>query len=192
MSDAGNALSFIGGTIIKRDVWIARDRQRFYGSLFIHVGVIFQAPLHHARVLGRSLVRIRIGNAMWSTRAFEIWEFMWPELIWSFPGFSDQAKSKVVARHPWRKMLDLLNYRALGSFQLGHLARLRDAGASPLIQLYARSLLAIPGPFAHLLMSARIGVGRMRRGSHAFTLAAASPFSNPFSRAIARLNGHSL
>lgn len=116
MGDAGGYLSFIGGVVIRRRLWLERERERFIGSLFIHAGVIFQAPLARIKVLAEPLIIIRFGNAMWSSRGFEIWMFKWPNLIWSFDGFSDEAKMRVVAREPWRKLRKLILFRALGGY----------------------------------------------------------------------------
>lgn len=44
-SDAVSYMSFIGCVVIRRSLWLERDRQRFFGSWFVHLGVIFQAPL---------------------------------------------------------------------------------------------------------------------------------------------------
>jgi abequosyltransferase len=113
LADAGNALSFIGGTIIRRSLWIARNRQKYYDTLFIHVGVIFQAPVS-AIVVGEPLVAIRYGNASWSARRFEIWMRLWPNIIWSLPA-ADWAKQAVVEREPWRSLRKVALYRANGS-----------------------------------------------------------------------------
>jgi abequosyltransferase len=116
MGDVGAYLSFIGGVVIRRSRWMERVRERYYGTLFIHVGVIFQAPLQRIKVLAEPLVIIRFGNAMWTSRGFEIWMFKWPDLIWSFKGYSDEARSRVVAREPWRKLRKLFLFRALGGY----------------------------------------------------------------------------
>ena len=36
---------YVGSYIIKREVWLTRERQRYYGTLFIHVATIFQKAL---------------------------------------------------------------------------------------------------------------------------------------------------
>lgn len=114
--DIGRYLSFIGGVVIKRSLWMERDRSTYYGSLFIHVGVIFQKPLRLVRIIRKPLIAIRYGNAMWTARGFEIWMFKWPGLIWSFKGYSDEAKSMVSAREPWHAKTRVLLYRALGGY----------------------------------------------------------------------------
>ena len=46
LADTGASyLSFIGGIIIQRQLWRARDKASYFGSYFIHVGVVFQQPL---------------------------------------------------------------------------------------------------------------------------------------------------
>jgi glycosyltransferase involved in cell wall biosynthesis len=55
-----NYLSFIGGVVIRRDAWLARNRASYYGSLFIHVGVIFQSPaIENTKVIAQPLIAIR-------------------------------------------------------------------------------------------------------------------------------------
>lgn len=110
-------LKFIGAVVIEREIWLARERVPYFGSLFVHVGVIFQARLPgEVRVLADPVLWIRYGNAMWSARGFEIWMFLWPRLVWSFAGFSVEEKARVCSREPWRKPAKLGVQRALGGF----------------------------------------------------------------------------
>lgn len=118
-SDVANHLSFIPCVVIRRDFWLSRARAPYYGSLFVHVGVIFQDPLPgNALVVARPLVSVRNANVSWAARSFEIWMFKWPELLWSFKGFSDRVKSSVVPRDPWKGAKALLTHRAMGSYSL--------------------------------------------------------------------------
>jgi glycosyltransferase involved in cell wall biosynthesis len=193
MADAGSSLSFVGTVIIRRASWLERDRASYYGTGFIHVCVIFQPPaLSHIRILPLSLVQIRMGNAAWIGRAFEIWMFQWPALIWGFEGYSEDAKAKVRPREPWRQLRSLLVHRAYGSFgrpeyrkhlahRLGRLARLR-------VQL----MLMVPGRLAHIMTIGALAISPLRRGSFAYNLLVSSRNSNPLSRAIGRLAGQPL
>lgn len=113
----GNLLSFIGTVVIRRSVWLEREHDQYYGTEFIHVGVIFQRPLHHkARLLAKPLIRIRYGNAQWSRRAFDIWMRKWPRLIWSFPHLPDSAKQRVVARDPRLSLWELTSMKNRGCY----------------------------------------------------------------------------
>ena len=119
LAASGDYLSFIGCVVIKRSIWIEREKAPYFGTLFIHVGVIFQGPLPgRAMLIADPFISIRYGNAMWRPRQFEIWMFKWPNLIWSFPHLSDYAKASVCDREPWRDWKVLLLHRAKGSYAL--------------------------------------------------------------------------
>ena len=116
-ADTAQYLTFIGGVVIRRDLWNAREREGYFGTEFIHVGVIFQAPLPGtALVISSPLLSIRYGMAQWTSRSFDIWMFKWPDLVWSFPDLSDDAKNHITRREPWRLLKNLLVYRAMGAY----------------------------------------------------------------------------
>lgn len=145
-------LSFIGGVVVRRDLWMRRERERYYGSLFIHLGVLFQAPLHgRVEVIAKPLISIRYGNAMWSARGFEIWMFKWPDLIWGFDVVSDDVKLGVVRREPWRSPRQLLFGRAIGSYGLAEYRRFIPASGSPAVRLLASAIAVTPGRFVNAL-----------------------------------------
>ena len=112
-----NYISYIGAVVILKDYWSARERLPYYGSLFIHVGVAFQNPtIENVYLIAEPKILIRYGNAMWTPKRFNIWMFMWPELIWSFGSFSDQVKSSVVALEPWKSLKKMIIYKAIGGY----------------------------------------------------------------------------
>jgi hypothetical protein len=128
----GSYLSFIGAVVVRRDAWLARERDRYFGSLFIHMGVLFQPPsIGRARVIARPLIRIRYGNAMWTARGFEIWIDKWPRLVWSFGHLSNQAREAVTPRHPAQSLKTLLHYRAIGAFGPAEYRSLLAGGERP-------------------------------------------------------------
>jgi hypothetical protein len=186
--DAGDALSFIGGTILRRSLWEARDRKTYYGSLFIHVGVIFQAPIEKAILLGEPLIQIRFGNAMWSARGFEIWMFKWPDLIWSFDGFSPKAKAKITPAKPWRIPRKMLGYRANGSYSLREYRLFfTDRQVGPWrLGLIAFALL--PGQLANVLALTLLLASAGRYRGACFTLGWNSRFAGPLSKKLAALS----
>jgi abequosyltransferase len=117
LRDAGSYLSFIGCVIIERKLWLAREKETYFGSYFIHVGVIFQEPLPgDALVIAEPVVSLRYGNASWLGKYFQIWMFKWPELIWSFKHLSEAAKNLVYPEFPWRSPAKLLLFRANGAY----------------------------------------------------------------------------
>ncbi|MBK8051588.1 MAG: hypothetical protein IPK16_33560 [Anaerolineales bacterium] len=98
-SDVATGLTFIGSVVLHRSLWLSRRRPPYYGTEFIHVGVLFQARLPgSALVLAKPFVGIRYGNASWTGRTFAIWMFKWPMLIWSFTAYPESARAAVSAR----------------------------------------------------------------------------------------------
>ena len=188
LAETGTYLSFIGAVVIRRGLWLARKREAYYETLFIHIGVIFQGSLDGStRVIREPLIVIRYGNAMWSARGFEIWLFKWPSLIWSFAHIARSARQSVIAEAPYRSPKQLLWYRAIGVFSRAEF----DAFLSPRLSgpslLTARALLRLPSKAANALCACYF---LLRSEKHAkmqlYDLARAST-STAISRAVARL-----
>lgn len=157
-------LSFIGAVVIKRRVWLERDRESYFGSLFVHFGVIFQHALPGtARIIAEPLISIRYGNALWRSAEFEVWMFKWPALVWSFAGISDRAKESVCRLEPWRKLTTLIFLRAKGSYSYDTYR----TWICPRVKGFARRMSAaiacLPGPLTNML--AVLYCSTVRRGS---------------------------
>jgi abequosyltransferase len=151
--DTANYLSYVGGVVIRKDVWMSRDRASYFGSDFVHVGVIFQRELPGtALLIAEPQIDIRYGNASWGARTFEIWTFKWPHMVWSFGGIADAIKARVCPRNGWCNLRRLLLQRALGVFSVGEYDRWirRIDGPLPL-KLCARVIAALPGAPLNLL-----------------------------------------
>jgi abequosyltransferase len=194
LTDTGDALTFVGVVVIRRALWMRRERAAYYGTGFLHVCVAFQrSPAMRARVVAAPLVRIRMGNAAWSARAFEIWMLRWPELIWRLPGYGDAAKAAVVAREPWHDWRQLLQYRAFGSMGRAGLKRLMPPRLPWRDRLRLAGITALPGPLAHLLMTVYLARSPSRAGSVAYNLALTSRHAGRLSawakRGVERLYG---
>jgi abequosyltransferase len=188
MADAGDVLTFIGGTVVRRGLWMARDREKYFGSLFVHVGVIFQSPaIRRIKILGESLVMIRAGNAMWRPRSFEIWAFKWPALIWSFDGYGDDAKRRVTAREPWGQLVAIFAFRAMGAYSRTEYKKYfsdRKIGARRIILILAA---ALPGPLANFLNVLLLLLTGRCSDDAIYDLISCSRYSNPASELLARL-----
>lgn len=183
LADAGYCLSFIGGVIVRRALWNSRSRKPYFGSLFVHVGAIFQSrSIGIAKILAEPLVRIRAGNAMWRPRGFEIWAFKWPSLIWSFDGYSDEAKEKVTPREPWRRFWWLLGYRALGAYSRADYDRYFANRLVGYERLVPRLAAAFPGRLANLIGVIVLVLTGKGGGAVAYDLVACSRYSNTASR----------
>ena len=151
--ETANQLGFIGCVVIRRSFWLSRDRASFYGTLFIHVGVIFQhAAIETVKVIAEPLIAIRDGNATWTARTFEVWAIKWPDLIWSFPDFSDTAKQAVCLREQWRGFKFLFGHRAMGTYSLTEFHKYLSSRAQGLVWAKAYVAATFPGKVANLIV----------------------------------------
>lgn len=117
--DALHYLSFIGAVVIRRSIWLSRERGSYFGTEFVHVGVIFQKPLPGpALIIAEPYIIIRLSNGQWKPRSFDIWMFKWPKLVWSFEDIPNGAKRMVTRREPWRNFKKLILQRSEGAYNL--------------------------------------------------------------------------
>ena len=120
-------VTFVGAVVVRRSLWLERNPEDYFGTGFVHVGVLFRRPIAGtAIVIAEPLVVIRNGNGQWSARAFDIFMRRWPQLIWSFEGLSDGAKRVATPREPWRMLSVLLLQRAYGRYSMREYDTLRD------------------------------------------------------------------
>lgn len=151
--DTAKQLSFIGSVVIKRAIWMERNRQSYYGSFFIHLGVIFQAPPpENVLVIAAPLVIIRYSNASYTSRTFEIWMFKWPQIIWSLKSVLDVDKNKIVSYEPWRSFKDLLLLRAKGAYTFSEYEKFLKHRVNGKMELLFVWFLSIaPGKLVNLI-----------------------------------------
>jgi abequosyltransferase len=170
LADTAMYVTYIGAIVIKRKLWNQRERRKYFGTIFVHVAVIFQSLLPaDALVMAEPWIVIRYGNALWTPRGFEVWMFAFPELVWSFSHFADWAKRRVERREPWRCWHRLLMARAMGHYSGGEYSRwLEKRFTSPLEKLVGRTIAVIP--IAPLNFLARFLLKWILRKSPSMTL----------------------
>jgi abequosyltransferase len=146
-------LSYIGAVVIKKDIWLAREKEPYFGSFFIHVGVIFQQRLPgKVLVIAPPLITIRFGNAQWRPKEFEIRMIRWTNLIWSLPAVSEPMKEKCYPREPWRSIKSLLFYRAKGTYSMTEYRRwVKPQLRSSWDTAKALGIALFPGVIANLI-----------------------------------------
>jgi abequosyltransferase len=116
---AASYMSFIGCIVINRNLWLRREKNPYLGTEFVHVGVIFQAPLPSpALIIAKPYITIRLGNAQWTPRAFEIWLFKWPNLLGSFTHIPERARQEYLKTRSWGILKNIIMYRAMGAYSL--------------------------------------------------------------------------
>lgn len=151
--DAGRYLSFIGCVVVKRSLWGARDKKTYFGTLFVHMGVIFQETIAEGVVvIAEPMIAVRYGNAIWTDQGFEVSLFKWPNLIWSFAGISDDAKAEVCERKPWSNKARLMLYRARGLYSLREYRKfIKNEITTHSQRLFPFVIAIIPGIFLNLM-----------------------------------------
>ncbi|MFK7828882.1 MAG: glycosyltransferase family 2 protein [Congregibacter sp.] len=155
----GDTLSFIGAVVIRRQLWLSRDRESFYGCMFVHVGVILQhPPIDGVKVRVKPIMTLRYGNASWSSRTFEIWSVLWPQLIWQFDAYSPVAKAAVIAEYPYLSALYLLKQRARGAYGLSHYRAQVAPRTAGLSRFMAWLVAACPGSVVNVLAVIYVGL----------------------------------
>lgn len=151
----GDAWAYVGCIIIKRAIWLARDRARYYDSMFVYLGVIFQERLPgEAIVLAEPLISYRGGNAhVWWPKASEIWLVNWPSLVDSL-ALSESAKGRIHSVQPWRHIPELLWFRALGLYSMAEYRRLiRSRLPSIRSRLIPTFVALLPGVFVNAALA---------------------------------------
>jgi len=113
----GDYLSFIGCLIVSKNFWELRNKSLYFGTEFIHVGVLFQ-DFYQNQVyyVSEPLISIRLGNSNWTERSFKIWILNWPNLIWSFDKYTIQSRNAVLNLNSFKILWKISYYRAIGAF----------------------------------------------------------------------------
>jgi glycosyltransferase involved in cell wall biosynthesis len=111
------SMIFIGCIIIRRELWMHRDRARYYGTLLLHLGVLFQAPMPgDTLIIARPLIINRHGNSRtFLAELFEVFARKLPAIV-STMAISDPVKNRYL--DSVMNAATLIYYRALNMYSL--------------------------------------------------------------------------
>jgi len=117
--DMSERLWYLSGVIIKREIWLARNKDEYYGSWFIFIGVIFQKRLPGSTIfIADPLVINRRGNEhTFSDQWGEIIFNKWPSLVNSL-AISETTKRTLYGSQPWKNLRRLLLLRGMGYYSI--------------------------------------------------------------------------
>ncbi len=115
--EVADAVRYIGAVVIRRAVWLSRQRELYIGSYYGFVGMLYQAALPRGvRVIAEPYVIYRLGNtATFSEQLMEIVLVKWPSLVASLP-ISTAAKRRLKSAEPWKHASELLFWRGNGRY----------------------------------------------------------------------------
>jgi len=166
-SDVSEIAKYMGWIIIKREIWIERDIESYFGTLFSAFGVIFQKPLPgRMLVMARPLVSYRSGmQHTFSPKHFETFAFSWSKVVWS-SALSEQIKRKFCPADSWRRLATLSEFRALGVYGLNeYLKCVRPRLRSTYQKLIPLIVAIVPGTLCNLLLICYlVAIRRSRSG----------------------------
>lgn len=116
-------IRYSGAIVIRREVWLARQKEPFYGSFWMDVAVVFQERLPcGAFLIATPYVSVRMGNQSWLSSWFEIFFVNWPKVV-SALAISEAVKKKACADEPWESAFFLMLGRAAGQYSLNEYRR---------------------------------------------------------------------
>lgn len=133
LSVCSSGLTYIGSVVLKRSLWFEHDRSAYYGSYFAHVAVIFESSLiNRILLISHPYILYRSANSSWTPRSFEIWNFKWPQLVWSSTRLTPTEKKIICPEQPWHRLFSIIKSRAMGEYGLGVFNRFLKQELTPL------------------------------------------------------------
>jgi abequosyltransferase len=117
--EAGGMVRYIGCLIVKRELWLAREQKRFWGSLFAYIAAIFQKPLPGPTILiADPQISYRMGNVhTFSTEMYETFVVKLHAVVAALD-LSEPARRAICDPEPWKNLSELLLWRAQGFYSL--------------------------------------------------------------------------
>ena len=147
------AVAHLSCLVLKRSLWLARERARYYGSQYMHVAVIFQQPLPEATlVLAEPWVCHRFGKQTWRSNAMQMVS-RWPTVVGSLC-VSESTKKRFIASVYQPNFGSLLLWRAYGMYSLsGYQRWLRPRLHSVQQTVMAIFVGLLPGALVNIILT---------------------------------------
>jgi glycosyltransferase involved in cell wall biosynthesis len=119
LKDLGGYLTYVGGILVRRELWLQHYNRSTIGSFFAHIAAVCAIKRSRsAHYFDHPAIRMRMHSQTWTSQSFRIWNCLYPELIWSLPGYSAAAKQAVIPRRPIHSPRRMLAARAYGRLTL--------------------------------------------------------------------------
>ena len=119
LQDLGGYITYVGGILVRRELWLQHYNRSTIGSFFAHIDAVCAIKRgRSAHYFTYPAIRMRVHSQTWTRKSFLIWNSLYPDLIWSLPGYSAGAKQAVIPRWPMHSPRRMLGARAYGSLNL--------------------------------------------------------------------------
>ncbi len=117
LAEMGNYITYIGSIVIKKNVWKKYFNKNSIGSYFSHLKLVCEYKINNRiHYLSVPCIKMRVKSQTWTSDYFKIWNFNFSNIIWSLDNYSDESKSSVIIKQPYKSIFRLLSSRAYGHF----------------------------------------------------------------------------
>ena len=171
LADFGGYLTYVGCIVINKSLWVQYFRPKMIGTYFAHIDALCGAKRgRSAHYLPQPGISMRLHTQTWTARHFEIWNILFPAVIWGLDGYSDPAKRSVIPRHPLTSIKRILASRAYARFNLEICRTVlwRSEVVGLVVRLAGLLIAVLPREWFRLLYILFIRVGR-RKHSRGFS-----------------------
>jgi glycosyltransferase involved in cell wall biosynthesis len=146
-----NYLSFFGGCIIKRNYWINANPEKYFGTLFVHIGVVFSNNSIKWHWIGEPYIKIRYGNASWSENSLEIWLTLWPKLLNNLTSINRSTINKHINTTPLIHLKKFILFKALGRYNINKAKNVYKTYNEIYLNIIQFIVMLIPQKVCHII-----------------------------------------
>ena len=108
-------LTYVGGILVDRELWMANYDKSKIGSFFAHIACITAIKNNRtAHYFSSPAIKMRLGSQTWIENSFLIWHKLYPEIIWGLKNYNSKAKRKVIHPNPLNSLKTMIASRAYG------------------------------------------------------------------------------
>jgi abequosyltransferase len=119
LKELGGYITYLGGVVIRRELWVRYFRPEMVGSYFAHIDTVCSAKVGGtAYYMADPAIKMRLHSQTWTSKHYEIWNVFFPRVIWNLKGYSEAAKGVVTPQQLINSLKSMLSSRAYGRFNI--------------------------------------------------------------------------
>jgi len=119
LMELGGYLTYLGGIVIHRELWLKYFRPELVGSYFAHIDTVCHAKIGRtASYIADPAIKMRLHSQTWTSKHYEIWNITYPKIIWNLRDYDDFAKTFVTPPVLINSLKGMLSSRAYGRYNI--------------------------------------------------------------------------
>ena len=108
-------LTYVGGILVERDLWIENYDKSKIGSFFAHITCVTAIKNNRStHYFSKPAIKMRLGSQTWIDQSFVIWHKFYPKIIWELENYNSEAKRKVINPNPLNSITSMIASRSYG------------------------------------------------------------------------------